>query len=156
MAENVDNLILEQLKAIRSDLSDESDIVRVRSGLYLRGNHLVRKFSKCSPEVKAVIFRSYMTPLYCAHLWLNYRANVFKSCKVAYNTAFRRLFNVSTRVSTSGNLVRRNLPTFHEILRKNTCSLFQRLAASQNVLCSDICNPVYLIRAGRVFSNRLM
>ena len=55
------------------DLSDDTDIRRQCRKLYAQGNTLARKFHRCSPDVKATLFRTYCTALYTAQLWCNYR-----------------------------------------------------------------------------------
>ena len=60
---------------ISDDLSDDRDINRQQCKLYGQANTLLRRFSKCSSDVKVSLFKAFCTPLYTSHLWCNYKAN---------------------------------------------------------------------------------
>ena len=123
---------------ISSDLSDSSDMEKARRAIYARGNSLVRRFSACSEEVKISLFRSYMTPIYCCHLWASYSQRQLNSVRTAYNCIFRKLFNINRFESARRNLVQRCLPSLDEIVRKNTCSIFFRFSAAVNSISADL------------------
>lgn len=123
---------------ISNNLSDASDMRKAKRAIYSKGNSLVRKFGACSEDVKTVLFRSYMTPIYCSHIWANYTQANFNSVKTAYNCIFRKFFNIHRWESARYNLVLRNLPTINEIIRIHTRSLYGRLSASSNDICADI------------------
>lgn len=71
---------------ICNDLRDDDDIAKCRRGIFMRGNIMLRKFSKCSDDVKTTLFRSYMTPLYCSSLWTVYTKASMNSLRIAYNS----------------------------------------------------------------------
>ena len=123
---------------ISSDLSDSLDMEKAKRAIYSRGNSFVRKFRNCSEDVKLVLFQTYMTPIYCSHLWVEYTQAQFNSVQTAYNCIFRKLFGVHRYESARMNLVQRGLPTFVEIIRKNTVSLFSRFSQSINVISDDV------------------
>ena len=123
---------------ISSDLSDALDIEKTKRAIYARGNSLVRRFHSCSEEVKVLLFRTYMTPLYCSHVWAKYTQVNFQSVKTAYNCIFRKFFGIPRTVSARMNFVRLRLPTIEEIIRKNTCSLFTRFSISSNKISKDV------------------
>ena len=54
---------------IANDLSDDEDIKRQYRSLCGRANMLIRKFQRCSEQVRLVLFRACCTVLYCAPLW---------------------------------------------------------------------------------------
>ena len=142
---------------ISSDLSDRLDLEKTRRAIYARGNTLVRRFGCCSENVKIVLFRSYVTPLYCSHIWANYTQQQFRSVKVAYNCIFRKLFGIPRTESARMNLVRRSLPTIHEIIRINTRSLFERLSCSLNPVSNDVNHLVTLTSyIGRTYLPRFL
>lgn len=127
---------------MHSELVDDVDINRAKRALYTRGNLITRKFAYCTEEAKITLFRSFITPIYCAHLWVNYSLPAIQAIRVAYNNIFRRLFNVPRGlVSTTANIVARRLPTFQEIVRKSSSSLITRLKSSSNKFCSDAVVP---------------
>ena len=79
---------------ISDDWMDDKDIHRQRCKIYAQANMLLRKFSMCSDSVKCSLFRSYVTPLYTAQLWSNYKKMSMQRLKVAYNDARRLLLRV--------------------------------------------------------------
>ena len=53
--------------------------------LYANVNLLLRKFSKCSVDVKCFLFKTYCSNLYCAPMWLDCTKAALKKLKIAYN-----------------------------------------------------------------------
>jgi len=54
---------------ISDTFTDDSDIQREIRNMYIRTNKLVPQFSKCSFDVKVMLFRSYCICLYDSALW---------------------------------------------------------------------------------------
>jgi hypothetical protein len=54
---------------ITSDLCDDSDIDRQRRVLLCNANRIPRNFSRCSEDVKLLLFRTFCANMYGAHLW---------------------------------------------------------------------------------------
>ena len=96
-----------------------------------------------------------MTPLYGAHLWVNYSVADFQSVKTAYNCIFRKLFNVSRFESASFDLAERKLPTVKEIISRATSSHFRR-CNNGNVFCSDVLHPITAVTFKTVLWSTLM
>ena len=65
MAENSQN-------GVSRSLNDNLDIARKKRAICIRANMLSRKFFKCTPNIKALLFKSYCSNVYCVHLWANY------------------------------------------------------------------------------------
>ena len=57
---------------ITPNLNDNLDIARKKRAICIRANMLSRKFFKCTPNIKALLFKSYCSNVYCVHLWANY------------------------------------------------------------------------------------
>ncbi len=55
----------------------------------------------CTPEVEVNLFRTYCTPLYTAHLWLNYCIYSMNRLTVAYNDAMRMRLKIPRYMSAS-------------------------------------------------------
>ena len=53
-------------------LTDDASIKTQMKGFYARGNMLYKYFSKCSPEVKAQLIKTYCCNLYCSSPWTPY------------------------------------------------------------------------------------
>jgi len=60
-----------------NNFTDDSDIQRKICNMFVRTNKLVRRFSKCSFDVKVILFRSYCISLYDAALWSVYNAATY-------------------------------------------------------------------------------
>ena len=99
---------------------------------YASINTLVRKFGKCSPEVKCKLFDSYCTSLYCYELWFNSSKTVFNKLRVSYNNSLRRLLHLPKYNSASEMFVCLNIMSFNELLRKNIYNFISRLSLSSN------------------------
>ncbi len=117
---------------ITSDQSDTRDIRRQLRALYARGNILVRKFGKCSPDVKLQLFRSYLGNMYCSHLWTNYRQPDINKIRVAYNNVYRTLMKIKSRCSISSQYVQNNLDGFQVTRRKGITSFRNRMFSCDN------------------------
>ena len=134
----------------------DSIYITDRRSLYSRGNTLVRKFQSCSETVKIAIFRAYVTPIYGCHLWTSYTVAGFQSVRTAYNSVARHLFKLPRQCSVSRELISRKLPTFIEIVRKHSYSLFNRLDRSSNNIAHDVSNPISYVTFGKVYYDRFM
>ena len=51
--------------------------------LYVQANMSVRRFHRCSVDVKINLFRGYCSPLYTAPLWVKYKRESLRKLKVA-------------------------------------------------------------------------
>ena len=85
---------------------------------YDNANMLLRKFVKCSLDVKFYLFKTYCCNLYCAPFWYDSTKAAMKNLKVAYNNSLRRLLDLPSHNSASGMFVNWNIPSFGELLRK--------------------------------------
>ena len=57
------------LGIIISENNCAPDLKRQMCKLYANVNMIIRKFSRCSPDVKCFLFKSYCSNLYCSILW---------------------------------------------------------------------------------------
>ena len=79
-----------------------------KEACYARANGIIKNFSMCSPVVKATLFRTFCSNMYCSQLWRD-----FKSCSitgirkliVGYNHSFRYIMNYHRNCSASGMFV---------------------------------------------------
>ena len=77
---------------------------------------LLRKFVKCSPDVKCYMFKIYCCNLDCAPFWYDSTKAAMKSLKVAYNNSLRRLLGLPSHNSARCMFVNLNIPSFGELL----------------------------------------
>ena len=123
---------------ISDDLSDDSDILRQCRKIYAQANMLLRKFSMCSVNVKCALFRSYVTPLYTAHLWSYYKVKSMQKLRVAYNDAMRLLLHVPRWHSASELFTSVGVPTCEALLRQLMYNCMQRCEVSTNKPYKDL------------------
>ena len=62
------------------DNADDANMRRQRGICYARANGIIKNFSMCSPVVKATLFRTFCSNMYCSQLWRD-----FKSCSIRKN-----------------------------------------------------------------------
>ena len=76
-----------------SPVSDDNlDIARQMRLLYARTNVLIRKFGKCSKDVKLCLFRAYCIQFYGAGLWETFNITVMKRFEAAYVKCVKMFF----------------------------------------------------------------
>ena len=81
---------------------------------------LLRKFEKCSPDVKCYSFKTYCCNLYCAPFWYDSTKTAMNNLKVAYNNCLRRLLCLPSHNSASGMFINLNI-LFFENYSENMC-----------------------------------
>ena len=128
---------------ITNDMLDDRDIRRQTSSLYARGNMLIRKFCKCSPEVKLQLFNSYVSNMYCSYLWKIFRTKTHDGVRVAYNNVFRILMSFQRKCSISSHYVSNNVDGFMVLTRKLIVCFRKRLLSSDNIIIKSIVNSAY-------------
>ena len=90
---------------------------------YANANMLIRKFSKCSVNIKCYLFKTYCSTLYCSALWFNSTKTALTKLKIAYNNSLCRLLGLPKYNSVSEMFVNSGIPSFGELLRKFVFSL---------------------------------
>ena len=112
---------------------------------------IIRKFSRCSPDVKCFLFKSYCSNLYCSILWYDCSKTALKTLGIAYNNSLRKLLGIPKYYRAREMFVCLNIPSFDELLRKYVYSFRNRLVSSQNCILISICSstvPLYLYELG--------
>ena len=79
------------LGVIMSEHNSDNDLKRQMRKFYANANMLIRKFSKCSVNVKCHLFKTYCSTMYCSALWFNGTKTALTKLKIAYNNSLRRL-----------------------------------------------------------------
>ena len=119
------------------------DMKRQMRKFYANINILSRKFSKCSPDVKCTLFKSFCSNMYCSTMWYNCTV---RRLRIAYNNSLKRLLGIPNHNSASGMFVQLNIKSFGELLRSYIHSFMNRLQCSNNLILSSICEstvPMY-------------
>ena len=125
---------------ICNDLNDNIDINRQCRSIYARGNSLIRKFHRCSDDVKVTLFKSYCSSLYTGQLWYRYSQSVYRKINVAYHGVFKKFLNFPRSTSNSLLFVYYDVSTFQELIRKYVNSFRLRLCKSDNLLIVNLLN----------------
>ncbi len=128
------------------DWRDDKDIYRQTCKQYAQANMLLRKFSKCSEEVKCYLFRAFCTPMYTAHLWCCYRKSSMQRLRVAYNDGLRLLLQVPRWHSASQLFVKCNIPNCEALLRNLMYNFMCRLEDSENSIIKALTSPKSCLR----------
>ena len=127
---------------------DDNDIQRHLRGLYARTNTLIRKFHKCTTDVKLTLFQAYCLPSYCSHLWARFNKYSYSKLNVAFNNVYRRILGYKKYESASHMFVTSHVDNFDAFMRKNVYGFIQRLRAIENNLVKCVLSCAYNIPNG--------
>ena len=131
-----------------SDNADDSNMRRQRGICYARANGIIKNFSMCSPVVKATLFRTFCSNMYCSQLWRDYKSSSIKQLIVGYNHSFRFIMNYHRNCSASGMFVFNSIPSFMELWRNyiivlcndsTTATIQSSLPLFRPVGCHPLC-----------------
>ena len=128
---------------INDHLSDDDDIERQMRCFYISSNMLMRQFSRCTYEVKCVLFKTYCYQLYGGPMWAKYSSTVLRKLKVAFNNAARLLLGYEKRSSASSMFVSNRIDTFDALLRRQIYGFKTRILKSKNFIVQTVYEAVY-------------
>lgn len=114
--------------------SDNDDIQRETSNMYVRSNILLRRFSKCSVSVKILLFRSFCICLYDASLWTRFHSTVFNKLRSCYIRCMKTFFGYKRKDSTTSMLLDLGLPSFDTLMVNAACTFRCQWAKCNNHL----------------------
>lgn len=117
---------------------DNDDILHQMSLLYARANVLIRKFSKCSHDIKLCLFRTYCTNFYGAALWEQYNATTMKRLEAAYIKCIKMFFGYDRLYSVTTMFCELGLPVFGTILHNVKCNFKFCINMHVNTLVSMV------------------
>ncbi|XP_047989869.1 uncharacterized protein LOC125229132 [Leguminivora glycinivorella] len=123
-------------------LSDDIDVERERRALAVRCNMLVRRFAKCSNEVKITLFKSYCQSFYTCSLWASFTQRAYNALRIQYNNAFRILMGLPRYCSASGMFADAHTDDFYAIMRKRAGSQWYRLQGGTNGLLNALVSRI--------------
>jgi len=121
---------------LNDNLRDDDDIQREVKNMYVRTNILLRKFGKCSFNVKLKLFRTYCLCFYDIALWHSYRIsslNKFRSC---YNRCIKIFLGYKRRDSLTSVLLDSGLPSFNTVLHNSSASFVNCVSSCSNQIVS--------------------
>ena len=114
--------------------NDNEEIKNQYRKISIRSNTLLRKFGKCSENIKIQLFKTYCQSIYGLGLWCDYTCIIFNRMRVCYNNAFRFLIGLERFCSASEMFVSRHLKSFQELVRQKQYILFNSISESENIL----------------------
>ena len=120
--------------------SDDLDIGRQRKKIYAQGNSILRKFYMCTTEVKVMLFKSYCTSLYTAHLWTNYSNKALNDFYIAYHNVMKLFLCLPKREHNRPLCVHHEIPYGPALIRNYIYKFICRLEKSENILLHTINN----------------
>jgi hypothetical protein len=124
-----------------SPVSDDNlDIARQMRLLYARTNVLIRKFGKCSQDVKLCLFRAYCIQFYGAGLWETFNITVMKRFEAAYVKCVKMFFGFARLDSVTAMFCELGLPTFKTILHNAKFNIGSCAKLHNNSLVRQVCD----------------
>ena len=130
---------------LSSDENDNVDITYQTRQLFARTNFLIRRFAKCSYQVKLCLFRAYCMNFHGVALWNHYSGYVIQKFQAAYNKCIKLFFGYERRDSMTGVFFDLNLQTSTTILHNAKHNFTQSVARHVNALVRHVytvCNTV--------------
>ena len=101
---------------ITNEFSDDEDIQREIRSMFVRCNHLIRRFYKCSKCVKLKLFQSFCLCFYDIALWTSFSVSAVTKFRSCYNKCIKLFFGYRKYDSLTGVLLATGLPSFDTIL----------------------------------------
>ena len=120
--------------------SDDQDIERQRKKIYAQGNSILRKFYMCSVEVKVMLFKTYCTSLYTAHLWTKYSNKTLNDFYIAYHNVMKLFIGLPKREHNRPICVYNEIPYGPALIRNYIYKFMCRLESSENGILYTINN----------------
>ena len=105
---------------------------------------VIKRFSGCSDDVKAKLFKSYCSSFYCLNLWSNFNVSTYMKVKGSYNKMFRKFLCVN-REDMSTCMLLHNVKSSGEIERKLIYSFKCRLLNCDNTIIQTICDSLFYL-----------
>ena len=81
------------LGVIISDHNCDADLKRQMRKFYTNANMLIRKFFKCSVDVKCYLFKTYYSTMYCSAMWFDTTKSAMKKLKVVHVCCVKHSIN---------------------------------------------------------------
>jgi len=123
---------------IEHTLHDDSDISRELRCLFTRTNVLIRRFWRCSLDVKLRLFRTYCMCFYDMSLWKYYKIGSMNKLAAACIKCIKVFFGFTKFSSVTVMLLDLGLPCFSTLLHNARFRLSTRLNCSVNSLVRNV------------------
>ena len=87
---------------------------------------------------KTFCFVIFCSSIYGINLWFRYPASSIYRFRVAYNNAYRILFNLPRRIHINETMINNGISTFYSLIRKHTANFIIRCKHSPNACIQQI------------------
>ena len=124
---------------IENTFSDDSDIHREIKCLFTRTNLLIRRFSRCSMQVKVKLFKSFCICFYNIGLWENFHVYCLNKFASAYVKCIKIFFGFHKYSSVTNMLLQLGLPSFNTVLHNARIRFANNLHLLDNSVVSVSC-----------------
>ena len=111
-------------------LIEFNDIKREIRNIFMRTNILIKRYGKCSVNVKLALFRAYCMCLYGVGLWRHYSVTAFNKLRSCYNKCIKHFFGYPRSYSVTLMLAELNLPCFDNLFNNCVHSFERRWSAT--------------------------
>jgi len=105
---------------INNSLTDDDDVKREIRNMFMRTNILLRRFVKCTRDVKVILFKTYCICLYDVAVWSRYNLGSINKLMACYNKCVKMFFGYKRRDSVTEMLFNLCLPSFSTILHNSS------------------------------------
>ena len=114
--------------------SDDDDIQREICNMFVRTNILMRRFGRCSKEVKVLLFKTFCLCMYDVALWKHFTVAMIDKIRSCYNRCIKLFFGYKRMDSMTQILCDLGLPNFDMYLLRCRESFARRWAGCNNRL----------------------
>ena len=117
---------------------------------------LIRNFTKCTDEVKAMLFKTFCCNFYCANLWWNFNSATEHKFRVSFNRGLRLFLKLNQCIynknayeyyNASNMFLTNNIDTFDILLRKSMFNFSTRINVSKNNIVEYLANGLNFLNS---------
>ena len=104
---------------------------------------LIKQFSKCSYNVKVLLFKSFCCNFYCSQLWWHFNKNTENKLRIAFNKGLRIILKYDFMFSARRMFMENNLDNYDVLCRKYMFKFMSRISSNNNILVSSLSNSSF-------------
>jgi len=123
---------------VSQDEKDDADIEREIRSLFIRTNVLLRRFGKCTKDVKLTLFKTYCMCFYDVALWKYHTITSVNKLRSAYNKCIKIFFGFNRCYSVTLMLFELGIVSFDTLLVNGHCRFSRLWNCSTNKIVSHL------------------
>ncbi len=117
---------------IDNNLCDDADIARELKCLFARTNIVLRRFCRCSVNVKLKLIRCFCICFYDMVLWSSHTVAAYNKLLAGYIKCMKSFFGIPKFSSVTSMLLQLGLPSFSTIMHNNSVKFYATLSTCEN------------------------